>query len=82
MLINCDTQISKNTLNYNVISVNKINRILRDHQNNENDIESDVEHRIYKRFYNKLINLEQVLKSDIIFFDKHKTSAGFHKNEL
>ena len=64
------------------MSVNKINRISKDHRNSENDIGFDVEHRIYKRSYNKLINLEQVLKNDIIFFDKYKTSVGFHENEL
>ena len=31
MLINCDTQISKNTLDHSVMNVNKINRISRDH---------------------------------------------------
>ena len=82
MLIDYNTQISKDTINHNVMSVNKINRILRDHRNNENDIESDVEHRIYKRFYNKLINLEQVFKNDIIFFDKYKASVDFYENEL
>ena len=40
------------------MSVNKINRILRDYRNNENDIEFNVEHHIYKRSYNKLINLK------------------------
>ena len=82
MLIDYDTQISKDTFDYNVMNVNKINRISRDHRNNENDIESDVEHRIYKRFYNKLINLEQVFKNDIIFFDKYKASVDFYENEL
>ena len=82
ILIDYDTQISKNTLDYNVMSVNKINRISKNHQNNENDIGSDVEHRIYKRSYNKLISLKQVFKNDIILFNKHKASVGFYKNEL
>ena len=82
MLIDYNTQILKNTLDHNVINVNKINHISRDHRNSEGDIGSDVEHRIYKRFHNKLIDFKQVFKSDIIFFDKHKTSVGFHKNEL
>ena len=58
MLIDCDTQISKDTLDHNVMSVNKINRISKNHRNSENDIGSDVEHRIYKRFYNKLIDFK------------------------
>ena len=56
--IDYDTQISKNTLDYNVMNVNKICRISRDHRNSENDIGPDVEHRIYKRSHNRLINLE------------------------
>ena len=82
MLIDCDTQISKNTFNYKVINVNKINCISRDHRNNKNDIEFNVEHRIYKRFYNKLINFKQILENDIIFFDRYKTSVGFYEDEL
>ena len=58
MLIDYDTQISKDTLDHNVINVNKINRILKDHRNNENDIGSDVEHRIYKRSHSRLIDFE------------------------
>ena len=58
MLINYDTQISKNTLDYKVINVNKIDYISKNHQNSENDIESNVEHHIYKRFHNKLINFK------------------------
>ena len=64
------------------MSLNKIDYISKDHQNNGNDIRSDVEHNIYKRFYNKLINLEQVLKNDIIVFDKYKTSVDLYENEL
>ena len=82
MSINYDTQISKNTLDHSVMGVNKINRISEDHRNSEDDIGSDVEHRIHKRSYNRLISLKQVLESDIIFFDKHKTSADFHESEL
>ena len=62
--------------------VNKINYISKNYKNNENDIRFNVEHRIYKRFNNKLINLEEVLKNDIIFFDKHKISVDLYKNEL
>ena len=40
------------------MSVNKIDCILKDHRNNENDIEFNIEHRIYKGSYNKLINLK------------------------
>ena len=58
MLIDRDAQISKNTFNYKIINVNKIDCISKDYRNNENDIRSDIEHRIYKRSYNKLINLE------------------------
>ena len=79
MLINDDTQISKNTLDYKIMNVNKIDCISRDHRNNENDIESDVEHRLYKRFYNKLINLKQVFKSDIIFSINIKRALVFIK---
>ena len=50
--------------------------------NNENDIKSDAEHRIYKRFNNKLINLEQVLRNDIIIFDKYKINVDFYESEL
>ena len=64
------------------MSVNKINCILRDYRNNENNIEFNVEHRIYKKSHIKLINLKQVFENDIIFFDKHKTSVDFHRNEL
>ena len=64
------------------MSVNKINCILKNHRNNKNDIRFNIEHRIHKRFYNKLINLKQVFKSDIIIFDKHRASVGFYKNEL
>ena len=42
------------------MSVNKIDYILKNHRNNENNIRFDVEHRIYKRFNNKLISFEQV----------------------
>ena len=65
-----------------MIYVNKIDYISENHENNENDIRFNVKHRIYKRFNNNLINLELVLRSDIIIFDKYKTSAGFYKNEL
>ena len=82
MLINCDTQISKDTFNHKVMNFNKINCISKDHRNNENDIRFNVEHDIYERFYNKLINFEQILENDIIVFDKHKTSVDFHKDEL
>ena len=82
MLIDYDTQISKNTFDHKVMNFNKIDCILRDHRNNENDIKSDAEHDIYERFYNKLINLEQVFKSDVIIFNKHKTSVDLHKSEL
>ena len=58
MLINDNSQISKNTFDHKMISVNKIDCILKNHRNNENNVESDIEHRIYKRFYNKLINLK------------------------
>ena len=58
MLINDNSQISKNTFNYKMISVNWIDYILKDYRNNENDIKSNIEHRIYKRFYNRLINLK------------------------
>ena len=77
-----DAQISKNAFNYKIINVNKIDCISEDHQNSENDIKSNVEYRIYKRFNNKLINFEQVLKSDIIVFDKYKISVDFYKNKL
>ena len=40
------------------MSVNKIDYISKNHQNNEDDIGSDVKHRIYKKFYNRLISLE------------------------
>ena len=82
MSINDNSQISKNALDYKMISVNKSDCISRNHRNNENDIESNAEHRIYKKFYNKLINLKQIFKNDIIIFDKHKTSVDFHKNKL
>ena len=78
MLINRDTQISKNTLNHKVINVNKINCILKDHRNNENDIGFNIEHRIYKRYNNKLISFEQILRSDIIFFDKYKINVNLY----
>ena len=58
MLINRNTKISKNTFNHKMMSINKIDCILKNYRNNENDIESDVEHRIYKRFYNKLISFK------------------------
>ena len=64
------------------MNVNKINYISKDHRNNKDDIESDIEYRVYKRFYNKLISLEQVFKSDIIIFNKYKTSVGFYENKL
>ena len=58
MLINDNTQISKNAFNYKIMCVNKIDYISRDYENNKNDIKSDVEHCIYKRFNNKLINFK------------------------
>ena len=64
------------------MSLNKIDYISKNHRNNEDDIRFDVEHNIYERFYNRLINLEQVLKSDIIIFDKYKASADLYKNKL
>ena len=82
MLIDRDAQISKNAFNYKVICVNKIDYILKNYENNENDIRSDVEHHIYKRFNNKPISFEQVLRNDIIVFDKYKISADFYENEL
>ena len=82
MLIDDNSQISKNALDYKVMNVNKIDCISKDHRNNKNDIGSDVEHRIYKRFYNKLINFEQVFRNDIIFFDKYKASVDLYKSEL
>ena len=42
------------------MSVNKIDCILKDYRNNENDIRFNAEHRIHKRFNNKLINLKQI----------------------
>ena len=72
----------KYALDYKILNVNKINCISKDHRNNENDIRFNIEHRIYKRFNNKLINLEQVFQSDIIFFDKHKISVDLYKSEL
>ena len=82
MLIDYNTQISKDTFNYKMMNVNKINCISKNHRNNENDIEFNVEHRIYKRSYNKLISLKQVFGNDITVFDKYKASVGFHKNKL
>ena len=82
MLINYNAQISKISLNYKIMCVNKINCISRDHRNNEDDIKFNIEHRIYKRFNSELINLKQVFRSDIIVFDKYKVSADFHKSEL
>ena len=82
MLIDDNAQIFKNALDYEIINVDKINCISKDHWNNENDIRSDIEHRIYKKFYNKLIDFEQVLENDIIVFDKYKMSVGFYKDEL
>ena len=58
MLIDYNTQILKDTLNYKVMNVNKIDCISKDYRNNENDIGFNVKHRIYKRSYNRLINLE------------------------
>ena len=58
MLINDNSQISKDTLNYKMMNVNWINYISKDHRNNENNIRFDIEHRIYERFNNKLINLK------------------------
>ena len=64
------------------MSINKIDCILKDHWNNEDDIRFNIEHRIYKGFYNRLINLEKVFKSDIIVFNKHRASVNLYKNEL
>ena len=61
MLIDRDTQISKDAFDHKIITVNKIDYISKNHLNNENDIRFNVEHRIYKRFNNKLISLKQVL---------------------
>ena len=82
MLIDDNAQISKDTLDHKMMSINKIDCILRDHWNSEDDIRSDVEHRIYKGFYNKLIDFEQVFKSDIMIFDRYKASVGFYEDEL
>ena len=82
MLIDDNSQISKDTLDYKVMNVNWIDYISKNHRNNEDDIRSDIEHRIYKGFYNKLIDLEQILENNIIVFDKHKTSVDLHENEL
>ena len=82
ILINDNSQISKDTLDYKVMSVNWIDYILRDYRNNENDIKFNIEHRIYKRFNNKFIDFEQVFRNDIIFFDRYKTSVGFYEDEL
>ena len=82
MLINDNAKISKDTLDYEIININKINCITRNHLNSENDIKFNIEHRIYKGFYNKLIDLEQIFKGDIIVFNKHKTNIDLYKNEL
>ena len=58
MLIDDNAQILKNAFDYKVMSINRIDCILKDYRNNKNDIRSNIEHRIYKRFYNKLISLE------------------------
>ena len=61
MLIDDNTQISKDALDYKMMCVNKIDCISKDHGNNENDIRPDIEYRIYKRFNHRLISLKQVL---------------------
>ena len=71
MLIDNFFQISKNTLDNDIMNFDKIENVSKNDWNSEDNVKSDIEHSVYKRFNNRLINLKKLFENCVFFFDKY-----------